>query len=314
MAQRQFPLRKKVQTENSTSAAPAQTDELEKQYVFQLLRTHESQKPRDSKTGELAGSPYQPFYAVVNSGLAWDSEYVPPTEAKKPKADQKKGGTRRWRFLHNFPTIWVDEQVDPEPTRDELAAAENDIVFRQGFLRVSGHEVMKLKALKLNNGFQDCERPLKNVTKEYMLLDQDKIDKEVLQHLDDSFEAEKCAREATVEEMYAVGYYFGIDMSKSDDAIRKEFISKARSNPKLFNREFVNPKNKYKYRFMCALDDNIISGTIVPTKLYYVESNTPILDLKTTDIAEELATNAMANSEKYINLYNKLEKMYQEEA
>lgn len=280
-----------------------QEKELKQQYVFQLLQTHEKQKPRDGKTGEMVNSPYQPFFAEVNSGLAWDATY-------KAKGSNKEGGPRRWRYLYNYPTIWVDEQIDPEPSSEDLASAENDIIFRYGVLRVFGHQPMKLKALQMNDAFQECERPMKNVPARYQLLDQDKIDKEVLAILDGAFEAEKSAREATLQEMYALAYYYGIDLAKSDDAIRKEFITKARQNPTTFNKQFVNPKNKYKYVFACALADNIISGTIVAGCVYLVEPNTKVFDLRTEDIAEELAQNCMVSETKAMELYNQISKDY----
>jgi len=282
-----------------------QPSELDKQYIFQLLKTHDKSKPRDKDTNELTTSPYQPFWAAVNSSVAWDGDY-------KPKNSNTKGARRQWRFLANYPTIWVDEQIDPEPTKEDLASPENDLIFRNGVLRVFGHEPMKLKALQLNNGFKDCVRPLKNVPKDFELLNQDKIDKAVLQHLDDAFDAETAARKAGLDEMYAVAYYFGIDLSKSDDAIRKEFINKARVNPTVFNREFINPKNRYKYTFLKAIADNYISGTAIVGKLQWVETNAPLFDLKTGDYAEELASLTMGNYEKAVNLFNKLEKIYAE--
>jgi hypothetical protein len=279
------------------------TDKLNKQYVFQLLHTHENQKPRDGKTGELVNSPYQPFYAEVNSGMAWDPDFT-------PKGASKAGAQRRWRFLHNYPTIWVDEQIDPEPTKEDLAAPENDLTFRYGVLRVFGHQEMKLKAMQLNNAFAGCVRPLKNIPARFELLDQDKIDKEVLAILDDAFEAEKNAREATLPEMYSLAYYYGIDLEKSDDAIRKEFITKARQNPAVFNREFVNPKNKYKYVFACALADNIISGTMIPGVVVIVDSMAKVFDLKSDDIINELSVNCMADDKRAKDLYNQLSKEY----
>jgi len=297
--------KKKVEGSEETKIDLKQPEKIKEQYVFQLIKTHEKQKPRDFETGEFRDSPYQPFYAVANSGLAWDKTYVNP---KNPNATP--GGQRRWRYLYNYPTIWVDEQVDPEPTKEELSDSQNDLIFRNGVLRVFGYQETKLQALMLNNTFEGCERPLKNLPKEFKLLDQEKIDKEVLQELDDSFEAEKYAREATDEEMYAVSHWYGIDLGKSDDAIRKEFIQKARSNPKVFNREFINPKHRAKYVFLKALGDNMISPTIVPGKLYYVYTNTPIFDLKSSDVAEELAVNYVANVEKIKSLHDKLKKHY----
>lgn len=134
-----------------------------KQYIFQLLKTHDKAKPRDSQTGEVMGSPYQPFYGIVNSGMAWDPDYIPPSEEKKallnPNYKPKQGAQRRWRYVYNFPTIWVDEQVNPEPTKEEIGAEQNDLVFKKGILRVFEHEEMKLKAMFLNDTFQDCVRP-----------------------------------------------------------------------------------------------------------------------------------------------------------
>lgn len=286
-------------------------ENINKQYIFQLIKTHEKTKPVDHETGQLLESPFQPYYGIPNSGLAWDPDYITPNEAKKPKGEQKKGATRRWRYLYNYPTIWVDEQIDPEPTKEEIGDEKNDLIFRKGVLRVFGHEEMKLKAIMLYNGFADCVRPLKNVPKEYVLLDQEKIDKEVLKALDDSFEAEKSARESTLQEMYAIAYYFGLDLSKSDDAIRKEFIGIARSKPAVFNREFVNPKNKVKYAVLEALADNYISDTIIPMTLHFVESSAKIMDLKTPDTAEEVSSLYMSGNEKAINLYNKINKHFE---
>lgn len=303
---------KKTVNEVETSNPAPNTVDLNKQYIFQLLKTHDKAKPRDPNTNEITGSPYQPFWAAINSGTAWDADYT-PTVNGVPKKGVNPGAVRRWRYLYNYPTIWVDEQVDPEPTKEDLAAPENDLIFRQGMLRVFGHETCKLQALKLNNGFKDCERPLKNVPKDYELINQDKIDKEVLQTLDDAFEAETAARKATLDEMYAVAYFFGIDLGRSDDAIRKDFIAKARQNPAVFNKQFVNPKNKYKYTFLSAIAENIISGDQIPGKLVMVETGAHLFDLKTGDYAEELANMCMANQTNAMNLYNRLDKMLNEE-
>lgn len=285
-------------------------EEAQKVYIFQLLKEYTRTKPLTSKLGEDGGrieNPFQPWYGVVNSGIAWDNEYT-------PKGKTKPGGQRRWRFLFNYPdTIWVDEQIDPEPVKEDFADSRNDIVFRNGYLRVYAHEERKLQALMLNDTFEGNARPLKDLPAEYKLLDQDKVDREVLQMLDDAFEAEKAAREASLEEMYALCIYYGINLERSDDAIRKEFIQRARTSPSQFNREFVNPKNKYKYTFLCAISANLISGTMIPGKLQYVETNVPLFDLKTEDTAEELATLCMGNYEKAVNLYNKLKKRFEEE-
>jgi hypothetical protein len=314
---------RKAATQQSTAFAeqpsgqtiePEQTEDLNKIYIFQLLKTHERVKPRDGKTGEMVGSAYQPFYQVVNSGVAWDASYIPMLPNGQKKEGVKAGAARRWRYLHNYPTIWVDEQVNPEPTKTDLAAAENDIVFRNGVLMVKGYEKMKLQALMLNDGFQDCVRPLKNKPKEYILIEQEKIDKQVMADMDASFEAEKAARSATLDEMYAVGAVYGIDASKSDDAFRKDFISKARANPRSFMREFVNPKNKVKYRVLAALADNVISDTVLPNAIVYVDSGVTLLETKTPDVAEEAAVMYMAGHDKAIKLFDRLERLYREGA
>ena len=290
---------KKTQTE-----AEVITDDLNKQYVFQLLRTHTKQKPVDNETGLPVGSPFQPFFAVPNSGVAWDNDYV-------NEKTKKKGAQRRWRFLYNYPTIWVDEQIEPEPTKEDLAAAENDLTFRNGVLRVFGHETCKLQAMKLNNAFEDCQRPLKNIPKDYKLLDQEKIDKEVLQVMDDAYEAEKSARDASLDDMYAVAHYLGINMQSSDDSIRKEFIKKARENPKMFNREYINPKHKAKYTLVKGLADNVISDIIIPGTLYWVDTRTKLLDLSSQDTAEELSVRYLANDKDVVSLLDRLNRYYE---
>ncbi len=290
-------------------------DDFAKEYLFQLIKTHESAKPVDGKTGERTTSAYQPFFGVPNSGTAWDADYISPSEEKKAKAEgrqPKKGGRRRWRYIHNYPTIWVDEQIDPEPSKEEIRDEGNDLIFRNGLLRVFGHQEMKLQALQLYDGFEGNPRPLKNVPKDYKLLDQAKIDKQVIEDLDAAFDAEDAARGATLEEMYAVGYYFGIDPNMSDDAFRKAFRQAARTNPKIFLREFANPRNKYKYLFLKALADNLISTILFPGKVALVESNVALFDIKGEDAAEELATLTFTKFDKAVILKEKLEAIYKE--
>ncbi len=283
------------------------TEDLNKQYIFQLVKTHERTKPIVSKLGDMGGaieSPYQPFYAVVNSGLAWDSKFIPKNGNK-----EKPGGSRRWRYLHGFPTIWVDEQIDPEPTKEDLASNLNDLTFRKGILRVFGYETTKLQALMVNDAFDGCKRPLKNVPKQFTLLNQEEIDQKVLDSLDDAFEAETAARNATKEEMMACAYYFGINLAQSDTAIRKDFISRARNNPKVFNEQFTNPKNTYRWVFKQALDNNIISDTIVQGTVYLVDAHKKVYDLKTSNATEELAHAAFASEPNATELYQQLKKM-----
>ena len=295
----------KKKTDNIEIYGQNSAPDVDKEYIFQLLRTHEKTKPISAKMGDMGGeilSPYQPYFAIINSGLAWDKNFT-------PKDSTKPGASRRWRYLYGFPTIWVDEQIDPEPTKEELASNQNDIIFRNGVLRVFGHEMTKLQAVMLNDAFDGCERPLKNIPKQYTLLNQEQIDKDVLGQLDEQFEAEKAAREASPEEMYSLAYFFGIDLNQSDDGIRKTFISKARSNPRVFSREFVNPKNKYKYVFMRGLADNTISDTMIPGCVTLVDAGKPVFDLRTDGTLEELASSAMSGDQKAIDLYNQLKKM-----
>lgn len=289
------------------SAEAQLTEDLNRQYIFQLTKTHEKSKPISAKLGDMGGaifSPYQPYYGVVNSGLAWDGTFVPKNGNK-----EKPGGSRRWRYLHGFPTIWVDEQMDPEPTKEDLASNLNDLTFRNGVLRVFGYETTKLQALMVNDAFGGCKRPLKDIPKQYVLLNQDEIDKSVLASLDDAFDAETIARGATLQEMYACAYYFGINLQQSDIAIRKDFISRARSNPKVFNEQFTYPVNQYKWVFKSALDNNIISTTIVPGCVYLVDSNTKVYDLNTGDAITELSQAVFANEPKSSELYQTLKKM-----
>lgn len=280
-------------------------EDLSKQYIFQLVKTHERAKPIVSKLGDMGGtieSPYQPYYAVVNSGLAWDEKFT-------PKNSTKVGGSRRWRYLHGFPTIWVDEQIDPEPTKEDFASNLNDLTFRKGILRVFGYETTKLQALTVNDAFDGCKRPLKSVPKQYLLLNQEEIDQSVLDSLDDAFEAETAARNATQDEMMACAYYFGINLAQSDIAIRKDFISRARNNPKVFNEQFVNPKNIYKWTIKQAFDNNIISSTIVSGTVYLVDAHKKVYDLKTDDAIGELAQAIFASEPNATELYKELKRM-----
>jgi hypothetical protein len=77
-----------------------------KLYLFKLMNSNETAKPRDDKSGEILDNPYPPVRFLSSEGLANDPE---------------TGRPRRWRYVQGFP-IWLDEQISPnlEPSKSQI--------------------------------------------------------------------------------------------------------------------------------------------------------------------------------------------------
>lgn len=267
-----------------------------KYYLFQLVQSIETAKPRDAKTGELGQNPYPPIYLAPNEGRA---------------VNPKTGEIEHWRFLSDYSSIWVKDQDKPKPSIGQIANEKNIIQFNEGFLRVPAKEKSKLDALRVQDAYEGNTNPLQEgAVNVWRLVDADKELSAVRSLADEAYEAEKTARESSLEEMLPIAMLFGIDVKNPDEMkekIRTQFILKAKSNPSAFNREFVNPRNKAKYAVTKAIQDGRVSYSMIPGQLIYVDTNEIILPVNSEgDVPDQIASLALAGDDRAKKLVDQL--------
>jgi len=266
----------------------------QKVYHFQLTQTYEKLKPIDSKTGSRVDSLYPPYYLCPNEGVALHD-----------------GEMRRWRYLYGYPSIWVDEQLNPEPTDAQIRDQRNDIIFEEGNLFVRGTEKAKIQALLIQDLCEDQKTPLFPTNHKFRLIKEGETLVKATEINDKAFEAESAARNASINELLPIALLFGINVDKPEkrgDFIKKEVILKARQLPDAFLANFVSPKTNIKYVITKALNMNIISGHT--GTLTMVETGRALFSVnKDSDIAEQVATLVMANDQEASLLYTQLKKV-----
>lgn len=266
-----------------------------KVYHFQLIKTHEKLKPIDSKTGKTVDSRYPPYYLCPSEGVSFD----------------ENGEMRRWRYIFGYPSIWVDEQLNPEPSEAQIRDSRNDIIFEEGNLFVRGTEKAKIKALMIQDLCEEQKNQFSPKPYVFRLIKEGESLVKATEINDKAFEAESAARNASIDELLPIAMLFGINVDNAEkrgDQIKKEVVLKARQLPDAFLSNFVSPKTNIKYLVTKALSKNIISGTT--GQLVMVETDKVLFPInKNSDIAEQVATLVMQNDEQASLLYTQLKKI-----
>jgi len=274
----------------------AKTKETPKEYRYILTQTFERMKPVNNETRESDHAPYPPIRFFPTEGVA---------------KDPKTGEMRRWRYVYGYPSIWLDDQEKPKPTKTELESPQNEIVFKNGLLKVDSADKAKVMAVEVQDEFEGNKNQVRPVPTAYKLVNPDEDLNKLFEDSDISFQAQSAVREATFEEMAPVAAVFGIDVSGGIDdevIIRKKLILKAIELPNVFMREFVNPKNKIKYLISQALMNNIVSFTLIEGKLVYVDTLNVICDVNPQgDVAEQVARLVMSRNKEALGFYEQLQ-------
>jgi hypothetical protein len=263
-----------------------------KVYTFVLTKTYEKYKPVDGDSGKRTTNPYPPIYKLPSEGRT---------------IDDATGKNRMWRCIKGFDSIWVDEQDGIEVvTLDDL----EDLVFIDGRMIVKGFEKNKLAALFNQDSFESKKYRKNDVPVAFKLVDEDADISKALDSLDVEYEALKIAKECSAEEMLPFAHVLGIDTGASENSIRRDFIMKAKSNPKYFVKYFVDPKNEIVYNVFKALNENIISASVIEGKLVWTESRKVIMDVpKGSDIKNDIAKLVMQGDATAVALVEQLKKM-----
>lgn len=267
-------------------------NDFNKVYTFVLTKTYEKYKPVDGDTGMRTTNPYPPIYKLPSEGRT---------------IDDATGKNRMWRCIKGFDSIWQDEQEGIEVvTLDDL----EDLVFVDGKMIVKGFEKNKLAALFNQDSFEGKKYRKNNISPEFKLVDEDLDISKALDSLDVEYEALKIAKECSDDEMLPFAHVLGINTGASLNSIRRDFIMKAKANPKYFVKYFVDPKNEIVYNVHNALNDNIISASAVEGKLVWTESRKVIMDIpKGSDIKNDIAKLVMQGDATAVALVEQLKKM-----
>lgn len=267
--------------------------ERKKPYRFQLIEDFSKAKPRDKDTGEMIHNPYPPIYFVENEGVAID----------------EKGNQRRWRYLHGYPTIWVDEQINPKPEKAQLMNAKNTIMFVQGFLSVNPSDKALMQALKVQDVFEGNKNKVNPRPDIYRLIDEEKEFDNAMLAVDAAYEAEKAVREAKASELLPLAMVFGLNNENGLDdepRLRKQLILKAKQAPQAVLTNLVDPRNTVKYLVTQGLQSGYLvaeSGT-----LKFAETGVIIKTIDTEkDVAEQVAKLFVGGDEEISKLYQQLQ-------
>jgi hypothetical protein len=236
-------------------------NDFNKLYTFVLTKTYEKYKPVDGDSGVKTTNPYPPIYKLPSEGRT---------------IDDATGKNRMWRCIKGFDSIWVDEQEGIEVvTLDDL----EDLVFIDGRMRVKGFEKNKLAALFNQDSYEGKKYRKENIPSSFKLVDEELEVSKTLDILDVEYEALKIAKECSDEEMMPFAHTLNIDTNASINSIRKDFILRAKTNPKYFVKYFVDPKNEIIYNVSKSLTSGIISTSAIEGKLVWTESRKVIMDI-----------------------------------
>lgn len=267
-------------------------NDFNKVYSFVLTKTYEKYKPVDGDTGMKTTNPYPPIYKLPSEGRT---------------IDDATGKNRMWRCIKGVDTIWTDEQGDIEVlSLDDL----EDLVFIDGRMIVKGFEKNKLAALFNQDSYEGKKYRKENIPASFKLVDEELEVNKSLDSLDVEYEALKIAKECSDEEMMPFAHTLNIDTNASINSIRRDFILRAKTNPKYFVKYFVDPKNEIIYNISKSLTSGIISTSAVEGKLVWTESRKVIMDLpKGSNISQDIAKLVMQGDATAVSLVEQLKKM-----
>jgi hypothetical protein len=267
-------------------------NDFNKLYTFVLTKTYEKYKPVDGDSGVKTTNPYPPIYKLPSEGRT---------------IDDATGKNRMWRCIKGFDSIWVDEQEGIEVvTLDDL----EDLVFIDGRMRVKGFEKNKLAALFNQDSYEGKKYRKENIPSSFKLVDEELEVSKTLDILDVEYEALKIAKECSDEEMMPFAHTLNIDTNASINSIRKDFILRAKTNPKYFVKYFVDPKNEIIYNVSKSLTSGIISTSAIEGKLVWTESRKVIMDIpKGSNVSQDVAKLVMQGDATAVALVEQLKKM-----
>jgi hypothetical protein len=199
----------------------------------------------------------QKVYSVVSGGGIWFKLNQNNITIYDPTEDT----VRAIRYCPNEPSIYVDAQ--------SVNAMRDHIVFRDGYLAVAANKPNLQDYL---DAHPDNKANGGNV---FFAVDTSKkaeedLDKEFLLH-----DAISLVRDKSIDELLPVAMYLGINIEQRNQEIRRELLTEAKANPRVFIEMFDNPMVKIRSAIRQAIDFQLLRER--PDGIYWFDTNRLII-------------------------------------
>lgn len=185
-----------------------------------------------------------------------------------PKSITKEnplGTPRRMRLLRGSTSLWMDEQKQYELIKGYVEKNTLSLVFQKGRLTVDVKNSMLNKYLDMSN--RNLDNPLRQgIMKEYFK--EWNTAKQAQQDMDleeKEFEAMGIAHTALIDDIVPHAHYLGVDFidpisghPRDEQGIRREYVKKAKADPKKFLNSIHSPVVQTGYKIRKAIDAGLI--------------------------------------------------------
>lgn len=249
-----------------------QTFDVEKKYMFQLAAENlEREMPVwDMRANRpMPHKKFKPFQNIVlTSQIVWN------------------GQRRMLRYYDGCTTIFADQQPKDKDMIDVLIKQSKPRNFLEGKFGVYGDE--KLLLLYMNICSWNAESPFKTRTSTavFVPVNSDKNATRESDRIDQTENALKLAKEASVTKMMIHANYLGIPVVDYDSGneltekeVRAEYRKEALRNSANFIETYGNKSIEVRYYIDKALEKGIINNKFNPNKATWQKSNSVICDI-----------------------------------
>ncbi len=197
-------------------------------------------------------------------------------------------GTRAIRWLPGFTSIFVDEQeagnrVIPD---NIINNPNNRFEIHDGQISVRPHEKTKIQFLDLCNRNADSPHRTGSLEALFTRVSEEKNVEKVVEKQKILSVAIEKAFNANESQIAFHSKYLGIPLidpatsaSRTFEAVQADYRQSAIDNPKDFLKTFDDEDLKIKYKIEKAIEDNVISLTIIKGKAAYTSTKTEICDV-----------------------------------
>jgi len=175
--------------------------------------------------------------------------------------DPKTGNPRRMRWLRGANSIWMDEQQQFDKIKGYVEKNVLSLVIQKGTFSVDVHDKLKNMVVDLSN--RNLDNPnRKGIMKEYYKeWNTAKQANEEMELEEMEFKAMGIAHTALIDDIVPHAHYLGVDFIDpisghplDEQGIRKQYVRKAKADPKKFMNSIHSPVVQMGYKIRRAID------------------------------------------------------------
>lgn len=194
---------------------------------------------------------------------------------------------RAIRYLPGFQSIFVDEQeANGRVIPEQVIANAPRFEIIEGEIKVRPHEHTKIKFLDLCNRNVNSPNRTGRVEAIFEKYSEENVVKQKSDKLKAQREAIILAASASDEQIAFHAKYLDVSLidpvtqaTRTKEAIKADYEEAALGNPEKFTETFNDPDLKMKWLIENALDNNVISLTLIPGKAAWVGSKEEICEM-----------------------------------